>query len=226
MPRRSLEKLVELFKSKTVVELSEIQTALAGASRTTAFRYLRQVTYRSSYNKNGRYYALHDPAKYDRWGLYSVGDIHFSVDGTLKATVTRLVRKAEAGKTQKEIQELLRVRVQLFLMDALAEGVIARERFGRLYVYLHIDEEVRAAQLRQRREMLDKATGDEEGRDLIVVDDELTIRVLLVLLRYPGAGSSDVVRHLKGRLPPVGRAQVDNVFARYGLGEKKGPLIF
>lgn len=221
MSRRSLQDLVELFQSKTVVEFSEIRAALAGASRTTACRYLRQISYRSSYNQNGRYYTLHDPAKYDRWGLYSVGEMHFSVDGTLKATVVRLVREAEAGRTQRELQELLGVRVQLFLMGALSEGVIDRERFGRLYVYLHIDQKVRAVQLRERQAMLDKATGDE-----VVVDDELSIRVLLVLLRYPGAGPGDVVRRLKGRLPPVSRAQVDNVFARYGLGEKKGASIF
>ena len=221
MSRRSLQTLVDLFQSKAVVEFSEIQDALAGASRRTAFRYLQQISYRSSYNQNGRYYTLHDPAKCDRWGLYSVGGIHFSVDGTLKATVVRLVREAEAGKTQQELQELLRVRVQLFLMAAIDEGAIDRERLGRLYLYLHVDPEVRAVQLRTRQEMLDKTTGEE-----VCVDDELTIRVLLVLLRYPGAGPGDVVRHLKGRLPPVSRAQVDGVFARYGLGEKKGPSIF
>jgi hypothetical protein len=221
MPHRSLQGLLELFRSKTTVEFSEIQIALAGASRTTAFRYLQQLPYRSSYNQNGRYYTLHDPAKYDRWGLYSVGDTHFSVDGTLKATVVRLVREAEAGKTQQELQELLRVRVQLFLMAAIDEGAIDRERLGRLYLYLHVDPEVRAVQLQTRQEMLDKTTGEE-----VCVDDELTIRVLLVLLRYPGAGPGDVVRRLKGRLPQVSRAQVDDVFARYGLGEKKGPSIF
>ncbi|NOY94579.1 MAG: hypothetical protein GXP55_25660, partial [Deltaproteobacteria bacterium] len=64
--------LIELLKSKPLVKFSEIQAALAGASRSTTFRYLEQVPYRSSYNHNGRFYMLHDPGRYDRWGLYSV----------------------------------------------------------------------------------------------------------------------------------------------------------
>jgi hypothetical protein len=35
-----------------------------------------------------------------------------------------------------------------------------------------------------------------------------------------------VVRRLKGRPPPITRAQVDIVYARYGLGEKGGPRIY
>lgn len=221
MAQRSPQKLIELFQSKAAVEFSEIRDALDGASRTTTYRYLEKVPYRSSYNKNGRYYTLHDSAKYDRWGLYSVGDIHFSIDGTLKATVVRLVRISEEGRTQRELQDLLRVRVQLFLTTALHEGELDREQLDRLYVYLHTDPEIRAAQLGRRQKLLDKA-----GIEQLELDDETTIRVLLVLLRYPGSGPGDVVQRLKGREPPVSRTQVDHIFSRYGLGEKKGPPIF
>ena len=201
-------------------EFSDIQSALDGASRSTVFRYLQQVPYRSSYNHNGRYYTLHDPSKYDRRGLFSVGDAHFSVDGTLKATVVRLVRESEAGFTQGELQEVLRVRVQLFLLAALRDGSVDREAFGRRYVYLATDAEVGEAQLRQRRERVAKPESDVE------LDHEAIIRVLLVLLRYPGSLPGDVVRRLQGRAPPVSRAQVDTVFAQYGLGEKGGPRIY
>ena len=220
MVRRSPQLLLDLLESKPMVEFGDIQAALAGASRSTAFRYLEQVPYRSSYNYNGRYYTLHEPSKYDRWGLFSVGDAHFSVDGTLKKTVVRLVRESEAGCTQTELQDLLRVRVQLFLLAALREGVLEREAIGRLYVYLHIDPEVREAQLRQRQERVARPVST------IEVDHEVTIRVLLVLLRFSGSLPGDVVRRLQGRSPPVSRVQVDGVFARYELGEKGGPRIY
>lgn len=222
MARRSKQMLVKLLQSKSVVEFREIQEALAGASRSTAYRYLEQVSYRSSYNCNGRYYTLHDPAKYDRWGLFSAGAVHFSVDGTLKATVVRLVRESEAGWTQRELQDLLRVRVQLFLMDAVREGAIDREAIGRLFVYLHADPKVRRDQLSRRLEGIAEASRRPEAE----VDDEVIIRILLVLLRYPGSTVEDVVRHLKGRVPSVRRAPVDRVFASYGLGEKGGPRIY
>ena len=220
MARRSPQMLVRPLESRPVVELPDIQRALDGASRSTAFRYLQQVPYRSSYNHNGRYYTLHDPSKYDRWGLFSVGDAHFSVDGTLKATVARLVRESEAGFTQGELQEVLRVRVQLFLLAALRDGSIDREAFGRRYVYIDTDAKVREEQLRQRSARISKPESDVE------LDHEAIIRVLLVLLRYPGSLAGDVVRRLQGRAPPVSRTQVDTVFAQYGLGEKGGPPIY
>jgi len=221
MLRRSAKMLVRLLESKSVAEFEDLRSALGGASDATVFRHLKRIPYRSSYNHNGRHYALHDPAKYDRWGLHSVGDIHFSVDGTLKATAVRLVRESEAGWTQRELQELLRVRVQLFLLAALREGAIEREKIGRPYVYLHVDPEVRAAQVRRRQQRIADAAHEETQ-----VDDEVTIRVLLVLLRHPGSQPGDVACHLKGRSPPVSLAQVNRVFSQYGLGEKGGPRIY
>lgn len=221
MPRHSTQLLVTLLQSRPVVEFEDLRTALDGASDSTVFRHLKNVPYRSSYNHNGRYYTWHNPAKYDRWGLHSVGDIHFSVDSTLKATVIRLVCESEIGCTQKELQDLLRVRVQLFLLAAVRDGAIDREALGKFYVYLHCEPEVREAQRQRRQERIAEASQRE-----VEVDDEIIIRVLLVLLRYPGSQPGDVVRRLRGRSPPVRGIQVDAVFTRYGLGEKGGPRIY
>ena len=154
MPYRSRQILLDLFQSKPVVDLAQVQDALGGASRATVFRWLRQVSYRSSYNHNGRYFALPDPSDYDRQGLYSVGDVHFSRDGTVKATVIRMVREAETGCSQRELEDRIGVRVRGFLLAAVREGAIGRERIERLYVYLHADAEVREAQIRRRREQI------------------------------------------------------------------------
>ena len=89
--KRSPELLRQLLVSETVVDLPRIESALGEVSTVTAFRYLRQVPYRRSYNHNGRYYCLHEPSRYDRFGLWSWNDIHFSVDGSLGKTVRRLV---------------------------------------------------------------------------------------------------------------------------------------
>lgn len=220
MARRSPEMLRRLLRQQPVADFEELRAALAGASPATVFRYLKEIPYRSSYSHNGRYYALHDPGRYDRWGLRSVGDIHFAIDGTLKATVVRLVRESEDGRTQRELQELLRVRVQLFALAAVRDGTIARERIDHVFVYLHIDPEVRGAQVERRRARI------REAADVVEVGDEAVIRVLLVLIWHPGSAPVDVVRHLQGRSPPIGRDQVDAVFSRFGLGEKGGPRIY
>ena len=220
MPSRSPQLLFEFLMSKPVVELVDLQAALDGASRATVFRYLCQVPYRSSYTHRGRYYTLHDPSKYDRLGLFSVGGIHFSVDGTVKATVVRMIRESERGCSQHELRDRLRTRVRGFLLDAWHAGLVKRERLDGVYVYLHPDLEVREAQLCRRQECITAA------RSEAAVDDEVVIRVLLVLLRHLGAQPGEVVRYLKGRSPPIIRDQVDVVFTRYGLGEKGGPWIY
>ena len=220
MPSRSPRSLLQFLMSKPVVELADLQAALDGASRATVFRYLRQVPYRSSYTHRGRYYTLHNPSKYDRLGLFSVGEIHFSVDGTVKATVVRMIRESEQGCSQHELREWLRTRVRGFLLDAWRAGLVKRDRLGGVYVYFHPDPEVWEAQLHRRQECIAAARAE------AAVDDEVVIRVLLVLLRHLGAQAGEVVRYLKGRSPPITRDQVDVVFARYGLDEKGGPRIY
>ena len=91
MVRRTPEMLLQLFQTKEVVTLDDLQNSLGQASRATTFRYLKQVQYLRSYNHNGRYYTRRDPALFDRFGLYSRGNIHFSRDGTLGDTLKRLV---------------------------------------------------------------------------------------------------------------------------------------
>lgn len=220
---RSPDTLLRLFKSETVVDLPRIEKALGGVSTMTAFRYLKQVPYRRSYNHNGRYYCFHEPSRYDRLGLWTWRDVHFSRDGSLRKTVCRLVRELQAGATQRELQERLKVRVHNTLLDLLRNGEVARERLVQVYVYLHIDPKLREAQIQHRQGLLD-AQDIAMAEDKVEVDDPVVIQVLLTLLRHPGAKVADVVRYLRGHCPPITLAQVVLVFDRYELDHigKKG----
>ena len=142
MAKRTPEMLLQLFQANEVVTFEDLQNTLDQASRATTFRYLRQVPYLRSYNHNGRYYTRRDPALFDRFGLYSRSGIHFSRDGTLGDTLKRLIRESEAGWTQRELQELLRVRVQVLLLEAVRQEEIRREAVSGLYVYVHIDPSI------------------------------------------------------------------------------------
>lgn len=215
----SVGQLVRLLEAKPVVDLPIICTVLGGVSPMTAFRRLRQVAYRRSYNHNGRYYSCHDPSRYDRFGLWSWQGIHFSVDGSLKNTVRRMVHEAQAGATQRELQERLRVRVHNTLLDLLRKGQIDRERLAKFYLYLNTDEQVRATQLEHRQDLLARVS--EEGQDG-ELSDAVVIQVLLTLIRPPGLGPGEVSRRLRGHSPPISRSEVEAVFTRYALGEKGG----
>ena len=222
MARRSPEKLLRLFESKPVVEFKDIQRALNNASRATCFRYLQQVPYHRSYNANGRYYTRKDPSRYDRFGLFSYGAILFSRDKTLGETIRRLVWESEAGWTQRELQDVLRVRVQVVLLHTFHQGKVEREKVHGFYVYLHPNPALRAAQLDRRRECA-PLEGPAKQRQPEIGDAEI-IQVLLTLLHHPGAKAADVVRYLRGHSPPITMAEVRLVFARYELDDigKKG----
>lgn len=217
--KSSRETLLALFDSRAVVDLPAIREALGGKSAMTAFRHLRQLPYRRSYNHNGRYYTRHVPGRYDRLGLWSHGDVHFSIDGSLKETVRRLVCEAEAGTTQRELQERLRVRVHNTLLGLVRAAEVHRSTIASVYVYFHIEASVREAQLERRRESMAMATRLEPE-----VDDQVIIRVLLLLIRHPGSTAANVVAHLRGHAPQIVMQQVEAVFIRYELGGKRGAL--
>lgn len=223
MPKqRSPEKLMRLFADSMVVDLPTIQNALGEVSVQTAFRYLKLVPYRRSYNRNGRYYTLYEAPRFDRAGLWSLKGIHFSVDGTLKNTVRRLVHEAPAGATHRELQLQLQLRVHNTLLELWRKTEIARESLGGFFVYLHQEDAVQQAQLTRRREQLAVRKLEVEVTDAVVVE------VLLVLIRHPGSQLAEVVRRLRGHSPPIHAEHVRLVYDRYDLehlGEKGGPSL-
>lgn len=223
MATRSPELLLQLFDRKGAVTFAEMQEALNNVSRPTTFRYLRQIPYMRSYNHNGGYYTGRDPARFDRFGLYSLGGIYFSRDGSLGNTIKRLIRESEAGLTHRELQDLLHVRVQVLLLEAVRHNEIRREQVARFYLYLHADSAIGKRQLQRRQQRIAaQQIAEEEATEAVI------IQVLLVLIRHPGSQPSDVVRLLRGHSPPITMAQVNAIFARFDLGsmdEKGGATI-
>ena len=223
-PPRSPELLRTLLATHAVVQFRDLQHALHDASPATTFRYLNQVPYQRSYNYNGRYYTARNVQRDDRFGLFCIGDICFSRDGTLAQTLQRLVEEASAGWTQRELQQLLRVRVQPLLLEAVRRARIARENVEGVYVYVHLQHGVREAQLQRRTEQIASASvGLSDGT--LEVSDRMVIEILLTLIRHPGSDEGQVVRRLRGHRPPITARQVHGVFEQYDLdklGEKGG----
>jgi len=80
------------------------------------------------------------------------------------------------------------------------------------------------AQLARRREKVRLSQRAKKHRGS-AVDEEVIIRILLTLLRHPGATEADTVRYLRGHSPPVTLTKVQIVFVRYelaNLGKKGG----
>ena len=226
MPRRSHETLRALLEAHEVVQFADFQAALDNASRATTFRYLKRLSYQRSYNHNSRYYTRLAPARFDRFGLCSINGIHFSRDGSLGQTLIRLVCEANAGWSQRELEQLLHVRVSVLLLEAVRREQLARAKLERVYIYVNPRHVLAQAQLQHRREHLDAQALHRRGEGEMEFADTVVIAVLLVLIRHPGSNPGQVGRRLRGHSPPIPIAQVRGVFSRYeldDLGKKGGP---
>ena len=208
--------LKSLFQRKAVVTLKDLRRSLGATSRTTVLGALQRAGYYSSYSHTGRYYTLLGIPRFDTQGLWFYEDVGFSVHGTLRATLERLIQEGPAGHTHEELQAILRLRVHDTLRDLVEARRIARETVEALYVYLDVDPKAAKVQLARRHE-LHKAR---EATSLPPLDWARVIDVLLTVIREPRAGTAQVAAALRKRGLGVTDAQVEEVFRRYDLGKK------
>lgn len=154
------ERLVKLFKRKSVLTLDMIKEALGTTVKMTAFRKLKTLSYRTSYSHAGRYYTLDERASYDENGLWSYNRIQFSNDGSLIKTIERLIDSAESGYFASELKRTLKVRVQDTLFKLYCSQKVIRKQIGGEYLYLSADKW--QDQL-ERRKRLIEANEKEKG---------------------------------------------------------------
>ena len=208
--RLSLERLLA---HRPVADLAQLQRALGSDSRMTVFRRLSALGYLSSYTHTGRYYTLASVPVFDADGLWRFEGIGFSRNGTLKATVHRLVETSEAGRTQHELQLRLGARVHNPLLELVEGRRLRRDSVEGEYVYLAAKRARASAQMARRR-----------ARPPAASTPAIEIEVLLEVIhgaRVPPPQAATVTARLAARGIVVGVADVAAVLERYGL--KKTP---
>ena len=221
-PITSKAALRSLFHRAHVAQLGTLFRVLKTHARRSVMRRLKYADYLSSYTHTGRYYTLRDIPRFDQFGLWHYGDVGFCRVGTLKAAVTELVEKSEAGRTLQELKDLLRVRVQNALLDRVRAQRIGRKVMAKkkwLYVSA---EPARAAKQWARRQ----AQGERAAEALGPLTSAVTIEVLVEVLLASRVHVSpqEVAGRLSRRGVTVALQQVEWVFERYDLGKKKrGP---
>ena len=217
MPRHDTAKdrAARCFRRRQIADLAALKHALGTPSRTTVFRALSSVGYLTSYSHAGRYYTLRRIPQFDEAGLWTHGEALFSKDGTLRATIIRIVGEAPAGKTHDELQAQLRLRVHDTLLDLVRDHRIGRTDLDRFYLYVSADKTAGKEQVAQRRRMLAAAPA-------VMPDTNLLIEVLLAVIHQPDEGPTGIAAALDRQGRKVSREQIEAVFSRYGLDKKKG----
>ena len=219
MPRHDTAKdrAAQIFRRRQIADLATLKHALGTPSRTTVFRVLSSAGYLTSYSHAGRYYTLDSIPRFDEAGLWAHGDTLFSKYGTLRATIVRIVGEAPGGKTHEELQAQLRLRVHDTLLDLVRDHRLDRVDLDRVYLYVSADKTVGKEQVAQRRRMLEA-----QPSPAALPEPSLLIEVLLAVIHRPKGEPAGIAAVLDRQGRKVSREQIEAVFARYGLGKKKG----
>lgn len=158
------ERLAGLFQKRPVLDMQDLLHAFPGRSERSIIRDLVSIGYLASYNHAGRFYTLTGTPRFDDDGLWQHQGILFSRHGTCKATVRHLVLPSDTGPTHPELQKRLHVRVYNTVPDLVRNIEISREEIDRLYLYVHVDPEVRMNQFAERRQqMADRPPAPPQG---------------------------------------------------------------
>ncbi len=220
-PTTSKTVLRNLFRRTPVVKLEALFHALKTRTYMSVLRRLALLGYLTSYTHRGRYYTLREIPQFDEFGLWRYGNVGFCLGGTLKAAVTELVEKSDAGKTHQELQSLLRVRAHNELLEHVRAGHIVRRPLeDNRWLYLSADASRTAKQWAHRQAQKKRAA---------VLPGPLTAAMTIEVLAEVLQSShvivtpEQVVQRLHHQGVSVPLEHVQWVFERYELGKKGGP---
>jgi len=144
-----LETFLQQYKIATLPELKRV---LRSNATMTVFRKMKALGYRTSYSHRGRYYTLLSIPQFNEDGLWYYRAVGFSRDGSLLATVRRLVEDSTAGLSAGELQALLNVEVKEPLLTLYRRRQIAREEMNGINVHFCVELGLQREQRLRRRE--------------------------------------------------------------------------
>jgi len=208
-----IEKARKAFRREIILTLAEVAD-LIHSSIYTARRRLKEWQALTSYNQNGRYYALPDVPTFDANGLWQRRGVYFSRYGNLKQTVVELVRRSPAGLDAGELRSLLGLEPRSFLSAFAKHPQLKREKTRGRFVYYGSDLALYDKQ-RQRRWALNT-----KGRQPTPSE---AVAILVEKIKHPSLSTEALSRRLRKQNMSVTTEIIQNLFLRHDLTLKKTP---
>ncbi len=130
-----------IIKKEKIFTINKLVSILECSSRTAQAKLKLWKAY-TSYNQNGKYYALPEIPHLNDYGLWRFKKAAFSKHGNLKKTIVYLVSSAPDGLTGRQIGEILGLSPQSFLHHFRKSPGIYRKKHDGVYVYFSDDTSV------------------------------------------------------------------------------------
>ena len=191
-----LKNVFNLLEDIKVFTLERLVLSLS-CSIPTARLKLKQWGSYTSYNQNGRYYAMPTVPRFDNNGLWHFEDIYFSRYGNLKSTIVQLVERSPSGVIGKEIGALVRLDPRSFLHHFRNTGGIQREKTEGVYVYFS-DNPVTYSQQRKSRSKLAHPVGK-------ILSEADAVVILSALIKHHGICLEEIMA-----LPGIRRHKISS----------------
>lgn len=192
--------------------MNQICAALNTMTRMTAFRYLKELRYLTSYTHCGRYYTLPEIAQFDPNGFWYFGEIGFSIHGTLINTLHQIIIASESGKSTRELGQYCKIQIQGALRALLQTQKIARVKPSKPHLYVSADPVVGDKQIKKRAEVGPR----QRLPDWIVA--EILIEIIRECSSVPTV--ENIVKRFVKRGSSITQDQVKQVFEEYDLEKK------
>lgn len=202
-----IDELEHFIKANVVVTMPQIKNVMGTGVYKTAWRKLKQLNYLPSYSHRSSFYTLRRLAKFNRRGLWTYNDVHFSKHGTLMSTLAHFVGKSKDGFFADELEQLLSVGVRVPLSRLIERGSISRKKISNLYLYCSTDSNISKQQILARN-LMESAEQElpDEVRSAIVIffsvlgEKERRLYAGLEAIKY-GFGGDKWIANLLGMHP-------------------------
>ena len=206
-----LKNVFNLLEDIKVFTLERLVSSLSCSIPTARLKLKQWGTY-TSYNQNGRYYAVPTVPRFDNKGLWHYENIYFSRYGNLKTTIVQLVGRSPSGLTGKEIGALVRLDPRSFLHHFRNAGGIQREKTGGVYVYFS-DNPVTYKQQRKSRSKLAHPAGE-------IFSEADAVVILSALIKHHGICLEEIMALPEIRMHKVSSAAIRDFLEHNGLVKK------
>jgi hypothetical protein len=198
MPRidpAASELAFKILKRKKIFTLSTLVSILDCSSRAAQTKLKFWKTH-TSFNQNGKYYALPEIPCFNSHGLWRHDNVAFSMHGNLKKTIIYLTTASSAGLSGKQLGKILGLNPQSFLHHFRKCPGIHREKHDGVYVYFADETSVYKRQLQERRSIIRRSVP-------IAVSDVEAVLILVAVIKHHGISAENILA-----LPEIKKSKI------------------
>ncbi len=212
MDKKIEKNLKALFRKNRVLNLEKIMEVVGQRSTRTAFRCHKKHDYISSYTHTRSYYTLKEIAVFNQEGFWHYGEIGFSVYGSLKDILVRLINTSDSGRTHSELEQLQKCRAHNALRELVKNEKLQRKNVNGVYVYTAAKSEQTKTQLTHRSQF------SKTPSEHIVID--ILLAAIVVSQAIGTIKITAVVQKLRERRSSITESEVAWTFHNYDLEKK------